>query len=249
MPFHPLKSDSLADQIFTQIASEILGGHSTAGTRLPAERKLSELFDVNRHVVREALKRLEQIGLIRISQGGHTEVLDFRLTAGLDLLSLLAQQSQGSHLLLFWRSVLEMRAALAADIVRLFTERAAPALKAELQNISEQMRTEPDNRALFQLELRFWDTLLLGADNLAYRLAYNSLLRGLHTLPEAMLSWSMDEIRRHDYHQVLVEAIDRGDALAAEQNVHQLLRKGLQRLQRALGASSSASPAPASVGI
>ena len=66
---------------------------------------------IERHLVREALGRLEQLGLVRIAQGGATRVLDFRRTAGLDLLAVLAEHADAfDGMLPLLRSTLEMRA-------------------------------------------------------------------------------------------------------------------------------------------
>jgi GntR family transcriptional regulator len=50
----------IADSLINQIES----GDLAPGTRLPSERKLSELFDVNRLTLRRALSRLDAQGLI-----------------------------------------------------------------------------------------------------------------------------------------------------------------------------------------
>jgi GntR family transcriptional regulator len=50
----------IADSLLNQIES----GELAPGTRLPPERKLSDLFDVNRLTLRRALSRLEAQGLI-----------------------------------------------------------------------------------------------------------------------------------------------------------------------------------------
>lgn len=229
MNLQPVKSISLADKVFAQLLGEIISERQPAGALLPAERKLSEVFEVNRHVVREALKRLEQVGLIRISQGGSTEVMDYRQTSGLDLLGLMADHAlPADKLLLHWRSNLEMRAAIAADAARLCAQRGSAAIKAELQALTQQMQATPDEQALFALEVRYWDALLAGADNLAYRLAFNSMLKSLRTVPDAVHAWSMKEIRKSACHQVLSDAIARGDADAAEADIRTLMRKGLQ---------------------
>src|SRR3954468_19844821 len=107
---------SLADQVFQQLASAILSSRYKPGQALPAERKLVETFKVNRHVVREALKRLEQIGLVRITQGGGTHVLDFTKHAGLDLLAMMADYSNAQQSAMgVWLAVHEMRAVIMAD--------------------------------------------------------------------------------------------------------------------------------------
>ena len=72
----------LADQIFGQITAQILSGELEAGENLPAERSLAEQFGVNRHVVREAVKRLQQAGLVQVVHGGGTRVLDIAESHG-----------------------------------------------------------------------------------------------------------------------------------------------------------------------
>src|ERR1700678_1654276 len=79
---------SLGDQVFDQLAMEIMSERYAAGAALPPERTLAEVFRVNRHVVREALKRLEQLGLVTTSRAGRTEVADVKRTAGLEVLAM-----------------------------------------------------------------------------------------------------------------------------------------------------------------
>ncbi len=67
---------SLADQVFQQLASAIISSRYKPGQALLRRAQAGETFRLPRHVVREALKRLEQIGLVRITQGSGTHVLD-----------------------------------------------------------------------------------------------------------------------------------------------------------------------------
>ena len=139
-----VQNRSLADQVFEQLASEILSERCPIGTNLPAERKLVETFKVNRHVVREALKRLEQVGMIKISHGGGSKVSDFRRHAGLDLLALMAEYpSTGEGTMRYWIAVHEMRRATAADVARLCATRASPELKAEIAEIAARCARSP----------------------------------------------------------------------------------------------------------
>lgn len=55
----------LADEVAERIQAMILDGTLQPGDRLPAERELAEQLGVNRSSLREALKKLEQLRLIR----------------------------------------------------------------------------------------------------------------------------------------------------------------------------------------
>lgn len=57
-------------EITSVLRDEILRGQYRAGERLPSERDLAARFESNRGAVREALKKLEQMGLADINPGG-----------------------------------------------------------------------------------------------------------------------------------------------------------------------------------
>src|SRR5664279_191603 len=130
MALRAVTNASLPDKVFAQLAGEIVSGRYRPGTTLPSERTLSSVFTVNRHVVREALGRLEQLGLVRVVQGGGTTVLDYRLTAGLDLLAVLAEHADaGEGMLAPLGAALEMRAGIGIDVARLCARRATPEVR------------------------------------------------------------------------------------------------------------------------
>jgi DNA-binding FadR family transcriptional regulator len=120
----------VSDVLHDRLRAEILAGELAAGDAVPSERALAEHHGVNRHAVREALKRLEQAGLVRITQGGATRVQDWREHGGLDLLLDLVRDAgapAGGPPAEVVRSVLELRALIGVDAARRFVERATPA--------------------------------------------------------------------------------------------------------------------------
>jgi GntR family transcriptional regulator len=62
-------------QVANTLIEEIRSGHRAVGDSLPGELELVTHFDVSRHTVREALRRLEELGLIGRRQGVGTIVL------------------------------------------------------------------------------------------------------------------------------------------------------------------------------
>lgn len=58
------------------LVERIVSGEYPSGTLLPAEPALCQSFDVSRSVVREALKVLEQKGLVTVRQGHGTVVAE-----------------------------------------------------------------------------------------------------------------------------------------------------------------------------
>ncbi|GGB52869.1 GntR family transcriptional regulator [Roseibium aquae] len=74
--FKTISHARTADAVIHQVEEYILNGVLRPADRLPAERDLSEQMNVSRPVVRDALKALEQRGLIVSRQGGGTYVAD-----------------------------------------------------------------------------------------------------------------------------------------------------------------------------
>jgi DNA-binding FadR family transcriptional regulator len=217
MPLKALDRRSLPDKVFEQLTAQIVGGGYAPGDALPSERELSEQLQVNRHVVREAVKRLEQVGLVRVSQGGRTSVLDYRRTAGLDLLAIVAEHAEPvEDLAPLLASALEMRAGIAADLARLCAERAPRALGAQLVDIAERLGEGPAGEELLELDQRFWQLIVDGAGNLAYQLAFNSLIRAVHAQRELSLPLLQDELKRSGHRLPIAEAIAAGDPARAE---------------------------------
>jgi len=173
--FKPIKKKSLSNEVYEQIRDQILSGQMKAGDTLPSERILCEQFGVNRGAIREAIKRLEQAQLIRVQHGGGTKILDYRNSGGIELLPALLML-EGNLNPEVIRGVMELRAALGKDIARLCTMRASEELLGDLaQTIEDMSDSTGDLPRLEFLTVRFWDLLVEGSDNIAYRLAYNAL--------------------------------------------------------------------------
>jgi GntR family transcriptional regulator, transcriptional repressor for pyruvate dehydrogenase complex len=235
MTLYAINDRSLADQVFDQLVGEIMAERYPSGASLPSERNLTEIFGVNRHVVREAIKRLEQLGLLKTSRGGSTKVLDFKRNAGLDLLAMMTEYARGEDVARYSLAVLEMRAAIGADIVRLCAEHAAPELRKDLVSIAREMREATSDEHLFAIEVRFWDRILDGADNIAYRLAFNSLIKGTLAMGRATQSCFVAEIRATDSRLPIAEAILAGDAEKAEAITRAAMRRSTELFTNARG--------------
>ena len=68
------QSTRLYEQVVEHIENLIVNGDLQSGDRLPAERELTERFGVSRTVIREAVKSLQEKGLVEIRPGVGTFV-------------------------------------------------------------------------------------------------------------------------------------------------------------------------------
>lgn len=170
-----MQSHSRSQRIAAELRDEILRGRFRSGERLPSERDLAERFGVNRGSVREALKKLEQLGLTDIQPGGA------RVTpieeASLDVIEHLLQLEDPPNPMLV-DQVLEVFSGLFGITVRLGTERAndeqREAILAAIEQLANPALGHVDHFERFH---RLGDLFLEAAGNMVLKL----VRRGLHT--------------------------------------------------------------------
>ncbi|RFU41541.1 FadR family transcriptional regulator, partial [Actinomadura logoneensis] len=232
--FSPVERTSVATAVFEQIAARILDGTLPLGERLPAERALTEEFGVNRQALREALQRLDQLGLVEIRHGGATRVRDFRRTAGLDLLPRLFLGADGGIDAAVVRSVMEMRTAIGADAAALAAGRAPAGIRSALRDVLTALEAlvtgdgggADDAAALAALDVPFWDLLIEGSGNVCYRLSLNVLLDAYRPAQALVDELLVDERRDLAAHRDLVAAVEAGDGERARARAAALLDRG-----------------------
>lgn len=211
MAFRPVQRTRLAEQVADAIRDAIFGGRYGAGDSLPAERDLAEQFDVNRSSVREALHRLEAVGLVEVRHGGGTRVIDVLAGAGLHLLPwLLAPEGRLDPELL--RDLLELRVALLGFTAELAAKRAedlAP-LTAALRTLQEARGVE----AVAEAEFAFFGEMVHSSGNRVLGLIGNAVAqvwRQNAPLFEPLFGERMDT----QAHEQVLQAIRARDPVAA----------------------------------
>jgi GntR family transcriptional regulator, transcriptional repressor for pyruvate dehydrogenase complex len=243
VPFSPVARRSLGDQVFDQLSAQILRGELAPGEGLPPERSLVELLGVNRQAVREALKRLEQAGLVDVLHGGGTTVTDWRRRAGLDLLPRLLVAVDGTIDPGVVRSIMEFRGLVGPDVAARCAERAVAATTASLTEVArsyDAVTAVTPLDELAALDTLLWQTLVDGADNIAYRLAYNALRSKYVAVESVMRSVLAEELTALDLRRRMVAAVLAGDGVAARALATDLLAIGTA----AVAAAVSSSPHP-----
>ena len=163
MGFTPIDKTNAAEQVADSIRDAILSGELSEGEGLPSERELASSFAVNRGTVREALGRLDALGLIRIRQGGRTTVRDVLSSAGLHLLPfLLAPRGAPDPALV--RDLLQVRVMILSWTARLAAQ--APAAERDLSRLSRLVAAlEAGGADVQALDFAFFEELVALSGN------------------------------------------------------------------------------------
>jgi DNA-binding FadR family transcriptional regulator len=236
MALQPVIRRSVPEEVFEQIAADVLSGELQPGEALPSERKLAEVLGVSRPPVREALKRLSAAGLVEVRQGDVTTVRDFRRHAGLDLLPRLLFHDGELDISVF-RSVLDARLRNGPKVAELAAERHGPEMAQLLEDSLRRLETEDDPIEWQRHALKFWDHAVDGAGSIVFRLMYNAFRAAYEPALEALGATMTAEAKGPDSYRKLADAICSGDPAGAKKAAHGLLELANTKLMAQLDKS------------
>jgi GntR family transcriptional regulator, transcriptional repressor for pyruvate dehydrogenase complex len=222
MALQPVNRRSVPEEVFEQIATDVLSGEMQPGEALPSERRLAEALGVSRPAVREALKRLSAAGLVEVRQGGVTTVRDFRKHAGLDLLPRLLFRN-GELDISVVRSILEARLRNGPKVAELAAERHGPELAELLEDSLRTLEAEEDPIEWQRHALTFWDHVVDSAGSIVFQLMYNAFRAAYKPAFAALATASTADVKRPDAYRKLADAICAGDSAGAKKAAQDLL--------------------------
>ena len=105
--FEAIRKDKIHEQVAKQI-EQLIGNKLRPGDKLPGERELAEMLGVSRSSIRDAIRRLEMIGLVEPRQGAGTVVREVSPDALVNpLANVITQKRQLVSELLDFRRMLE----------------------------------------------------------------------------------------------------------------------------------------------
>jgi GntR family transcriptional regulator, transcriptional repressor for pyruvate dehydrogenase complex len=163
-----------SDQVFSDLLEAVLSGRYAPGEKLPTQRALAADAGVTMGTLREALQRLEQMGLIEVRHGDAMRVRDWRRHGGLDLLAHLTLASGGLDAGLLG-DVFEARRLMLGELAALAADRRSADQAARLDELAAAISSAPDERAAQRLDFAFFSELAEAAGNLVFVLILNSI--------------------------------------------------------------------------
>ena len=209
--FKAVERGHAADVIFEQLAAAILTGELVPGAPLPPERVLGEQFGVSRIVLRQAVHRLADVGLVRVRQGGATLVLDPGDAGDIRLIGLYYQLDPGGERArVIRRDAIEKQSLQGFSLIDVCGRRGAAAEKQSIHELTlafdPRAATEPDFAAF---EESFWRAVSRAGKNRIFEMEivwwYDTLADGRPT-PESKSSIAL----RHAFYRELARLLVSG---------------------------------------
>ncbi|EYT55494.1 GntR family transcriptional regulator [Leucobacter sp. UCD-THU] len=203
---------SVPDRLSVDLERLILEGELAPGEKLPAERELAQHLGVSRVSIREALRELENRGLIDRKPGRGTIVLrpGERATIADDLLDTVAALRPEIH------DIMELRAIVEPPIARLTASRATQRDLAQLRELVESMEKDVTKERYAELDRAFHQSIAQYTHNPLLALINEQIAQQI--APSRASRYQTKERREASSvaHRRIFEAIAEGDGDLAE---------------------------------
>jgi len=211
---------SRTEEVALVLQDEILRGQYRPGERLPSERDVAARFETSRGTVREAFKKLDQLGIASIQPGGARVIAVEECT--LDVLGPLLDLNRLPDPVLV-EEVMELLSLLAGFAAQSFLQRASETEIIEVKTVLGELQTASQEKQgqIFRKLLRLF---FIGSDRLVLRLITNGLrMQMLPRIEAAGLIPALDLQLVSNIASSMQGALDRKDLEDLSEGVQKLV--------------------------
>ncbi|MGE0621156.1 MAG: FadR/GntR family transcriptional regulator [Pseudomonadales bacterium] len=162
------------EEIARLLTRDILTGQYRVGERLPSERDLAARFDASRGAVREAMKKLEQLGIADIQPGG-ARVLPLN-EASLDVIGHLLSVRDKPSRELVDQILVVINALVQTAVIAALQREDEQVLRSLRELIRPIWSAQLDLEAFYEAQTNMFRGVMAASGNLPVQLIAKSLL-------------------------------------------------------------------------
>ena len=206
----PIQKSNVTNEVVTRLVDLILDENLKSGDRLPSERALTHMLQVGRTTLREAMKVLNALGMVKVSVGqgtfvgnGKPKILDGRITRGI----FIGERST--------QELMEARGTIETELARLAAERATD---DQVAAIAEQLNLQADavdEESYIKHDLEFHLCVARAAHNRVMYRMFEAVRQLLRMVIMDSIVIDSDRQRTLARHTAIYEAIRARDTVAA----------------------------------
>ncbi|MBI2897801.1 MAG: FadR family transcriptional regulator [Deltaproteobacteria bacterium] len=203
----PERRASREDLVFDDLVAELLKGRYPVGSRLAPERDLALRYGTSRSTVREALRRIETLGLVRARQGSGLEVRDLFRDGRIGLLPVwLRAGAPGAAPAVVLKELLRLRRILVAEILRMCAAYSNGSSIGEARaRLAAAWQVRADRSAFLRADFELMHSLT-SASGFAPAAWMLNAVEGVYVELAGQLAPLLPTPR--DYHRVHAQALD-----------------------------------------
>ncbi|KQO96616.1 FadR/GntR family transcriptional regulator [Leifsonia sp. Leaf264] len=209
--------------VLAHVEAQLLDGTLSPGDHLPPERTLAAELGVGRSSVREAVRVLEAMGLIRTQTGSGPSagaIIVATPHGAMSALLRLQVAAQGFRV----TDVVKTRLVLEAAVVAEVADAASPALDEPRRLLDAMDSPDLTPQEFLALDAAFHVSLAAASGNDVVTAMMTGLRSSIEGYVQAGLAaiddWEATAVRLREEHRGIIAAIDTGDALVARSRVH-----------------------------
>jgi len=218
--FEAIRKNKLSEEVASRL-EQLIAKELKPGDKLPPERRLVEMFQVSRSSVRDAIRRLELMGLVEPRQGAGTVVRDLSVHPSNNLLAdVLLHKRELVTELLDVRCILEP--ALTARAALRITSTEIAELEDILRRQEEKIRR---GESTVEEDSEFHYNVALATNNTVILKVLDVLMEQLRDTRERSLQTEGRPRKSLYGHRRILAALKRRDAPAAEAAMSRHLRE------------------------
>ncbi|GGF37653.1 FadR/GntR family transcriptional regulator [Subtercola lobariae] len=217
--------------VLAHIEQRLLDGSLLPGDHLPSERTLAADLGVGRSSVREALRVLEVLGLLRTHTGSGPEsgaIIIARPSGGMSSLMRLQVAAQGFRVEDVVSTRLILETAVAGQLAEAVAGDRMPDLLPALEildamEVAPQPAEPPTPTEFLALDAQFHFSLAMATGNEVIAATMSGLRSSIESYSTAgvanLESWAATSARLMGEHRAIIAAIESGDPGAARASV------------------------------
>ncbi|KIC46102.1 hypothetical protein RA28_10020 [Ruegeria sp. ANG-S4] len=210
----PVHSEPAYKLAASMMRDRILNGEIAVGATLPSELALAELLGVNRSTVREAIRLLEENGIVSRKPGGKklfvsvpkTQVVAAPITGAMILQKITFNE--------LYRTMHTIEPVVAADATQNATEDQIALLR---ENMDRTEALAPDHVDLSRLDIDFHNILTEACGNRAMQLCRQPIVALFYPAFDAVMKRLNAGERMVEAHRQIMQAVAERDAETAQE--------------------------------
>ncbi len=225
MRIKPIQKVNVGEQVYEQMKQLLIEGEWAPGEKIPSENELADMFNVSRITVRQALQKLNVLGLLetRFGEGSFVKVVDVGDSMnGLIPVMYLGEQSA--------QEVFEFRMILETECGRLAARRATDKDIQELKDTLKNMIEYEKNKDLEMFSVADLDFHFKIA-----KITRNTLVIKTMSILREVLESSMNDVidkmgceNGIFYHTEILRAIEQKEEIKAANMMKEHIKKNFE---------------------
>ena len=220
----PLNKTKLYEEIVEQLKNKIINRDIAPGEKLPAERTLAQMLNVNRSTVREALGKLESMDLVEIRHGEGVYVKDYLESGSLELVKELLFKNNALDMDVF-KNLMDLRELLVPEMAYCAAKNRSA---NDLKNL-ERLVSETDKKSMDDRDMRLHNIIARASGNVLFVILLNAFTGQMNDYYKLYFSDPENRARTTIFHTDIYQAIKNREPDKAKQIMQNVLKSATEK--------------------